>query len=255
MRRAPVITTVVAAALLLSGSVPEAAAPHTQLDFAAASGTPFVPQAAGQAIKQSTARSSAHAEPAAVPTNRAPVATNRSLAVPKNTGTTLTLTASDPDRQRLSYTASSPAHGSLSGTPPNLTYTPNHNFTGFDLVVFRVEDSRGAADQANVYVSVYAPPNHPPTARGDSVRTPEGQPVTISLRARDRDRDPLSYSLLTWSWCRCQVEHGTITGSGSRWTYTPAPGYTGTDFFEFRATDDEGAFADGHIEIHVLPPR
>jgi hypothetical protein len=187
---------------------------------------------------------------AAPSANRPPVTINRSLSVAKDTPT-----ATDPDRQPLSFATSIPANGTLTGTPPNLTYTPNPGYTGFDLVVFRATDPLGAGDQSNVYISVYAPPNHPPTARSATVSTRQGQPVNITLRARDRDRDPLTYVLLTWSWCHCSVEHGTITGSGTDWTYTPAPGYTGSDYFEFRATDTSGAFVDGIVDIRVRAGR
>ena len=200
----------------------------------------------------SVGSASAAAAPSA---NRPPVTINRSLSVAKDTPTALTLTATDPDRQPLSFATSIPANGTLTGTPPNLTYTPNPGYTGFDLVVFRATDPLGAGDQSNVYISVYAPPNHPPTARSVTVSTRQGQPVNITLRARDRDRDPLTYVLLTWSWCHCSVEHGTITGSGTDWTYTPAPGYTGSDYFEFRATDTSGAFVDGIVDIRVRAGR
>lgn len=237
MRHAPITFTVIVAALILSGSLPAAAAMNSASSLA--------PQTVGAAAQV------AAAAPTTPRPNRPPVTINRSLSVAKDTPTALTLTASDPDRQPLTFVTSVPGKGTLTGTAPNLTYTPSAGYTGFDLVVFRATDPLGASDQSNVYISVYAPPNHPPTARSEKVTTRQGQPVTITLRARDQDRDPLRYALLTWSWCHCSVEHGAITGSGTSWTYTPASGYTGADSLEFRATDDEGAFADGIVDIQV----
>ena len=45
-----------------------------------------------------------------------------------------------------------PAHGSLSGTAPNLTYTPAANYNGADSFTFKVND--GQADSAAATVSI-----------------------------------------------------------------------------------------------------
>ena len=45
----------------------------------------------------------------------------------------LPLIASDVESDLLTFQINSPpAHGTLSGTPPNLTYTPSRNFIGSD---------------------------------------------------------------------------------------------------------------------------
>jgi len=45
----------------------------------------------------------------------------------------LTLVAVDPENAPLNYAiATPPAHGSLSGTPPSVTYTPTTGFSGLD---------------------------------------------------------------------------------------------------------------------------
>ena len=66
-------------------------------------------------------------------TGAAPVANDQSVTVPFNTATPITLTATGSGT--LTYTVvANPSHGTLSGTAPSLTYTPNASYTGADSV-------------------------------------------------------------------------------------------------------------------------
>ncbi len=57
--------------------------------------------------------------------NSPPVANAQSVTVERNTPKPVTLTASDPDNDPLTYAiVNPPSYGSLSGTAPDLTYTP-----------------------------------------------------------------------------------------------------------------------------------
>ena len=65
--------------------------------------------------------------------NRAPVADPQAVIVPEDTPTGIVLTGSDPDGNQLTFSVvTGPAHGTLSGTAPNLTYTPHTNYHGLD---------------------------------------------------------------------------------------------------------------------------
>ena len=54
--------------------------------------------------------------------------------------TGVTLSATDPNPGPLTYALASPAplHGTLTGTAPNLTYTPHANYHGPDSFGFTV---------------------------------------------------------------------------------------------------------------------
>src|SRR5687768_11896271 len=57
--------------------------------------------------------------------NAAPKADDQDVTTDEDTASSITLTASDADGNTLTYTVvDSPPHGLLSGTAPNLTYTP-----------------------------------------------------------------------------------------------------------------------------------
>ncbi len=59
-----------------------------------------------------------------------------------------------PRQQPLTYTVTrQPAHGRLSGSAPNLTYTPNASFPGDDSFLYRVDDGTRPSNLAWVRIS------------------------------------------------------------------------------------------------------
>jgi hypothetical protein len=90
-------------------------------------------------------------------------------------------------------------------------------------------------------------PNRMPVADDQALTTPQGTALPITLTATDPDGDPLTFSLLD------APLHGTVAGSGSSVTYTPAPGFNGLDTFGFTASDGESAAVEGRITIKVTP--
>jgi hypothetical protein len=87
------------------------------------------------------------------PVNDAPVANAQSVTTNQNTAKAITLNATDVDGDTLTYTiVMSPAHGTLSGIPPNVTYTPVANYSGSDSFTFQTDD--GIADSTIATVSI-----------------------------------------------------------------------------------------------------
>jgi hypothetical protein len=71
----------------------------------------------------------------------APSADNFSFTVTASSSLAITLSASDPDFDSLTYSILvPPSHGTLSGTPPNVTYAPNAGYVGPDSFQFRAYD-------------------------------------------------------------------------------------------------------------------
>ncbi len=88
--------------------------------------------------------------------NDAPIATSQSPTVSYKIGSALTLAATDADGNLLTYAiVSGPAHGALSGTAPNLTYTPTLGYAGSDSFTFKVND--GTVDSTVATVSITIP--------------------------------------------------------------------------------------------------
>ncbi|MEM6766438.1 MAG: Ig-like domain-containing protein, partial [Bacteroidota bacterium] len=81
--------------------------------------------------------------------NTQPIANSQSVTTPENTSVNITLTGSDADNDPLTYmVVGGPTKGQLSGTAPNLTYTPNQGATGSDSFTFKVNDGQEDSDLA-----------------------------------------------------------------------------------------------------------
>ncbi len=93
------------------------------------------------------------------PVNDTPVADNQTVSTDEDTPVAITLTASDVDGDSLTYSvAAGPAHGVLSGSAPNLTYTPDDNYYGADSFTFRANDGTVNSNLATVSIMVIEAP-------------------------------------------------------------------------------------------------
>ena len=86
-----------------------------------------------------------------------PTATAQSVTSTQGTPTAITLTGSDPNNRALTYTVvTGPTNGTLSGTAPNLTYTPNAGYYGSDSFTFTVSNGTYTSAPATVGIQVIA---------------------------------------------------------------------------------------------------
>ncbi|WP_426571164.1 DUF4214 domain-containing protein [Aquihabitans sp. McL0605] len=114
------------------------------------------------------------------PPNQAPTATDQSVAVAYGTAKAITLAGTDPESSPLTFaTTSSPAHGALSGTAPNLTYTPANGYSGPDSFTFSASDG-SLSDSGTVSITVAAPVATVPGAPAiGAVTAAEGQATVV----------------------------------------------------------------------------
>jgi len=177
--------------------------------------------------------------------NDAPVADPQVKTIDKNTSITITLTGSDIDSGSLRYfVQTNPSHGTLSGTEPNVIYTPNTNFTGQDSFTFVANDFALDSAPATVTINV-EPTNTAPVANSQAVTTDEDVAKAITLTATDVDEDTLSFSIVT------APAHGALTGLAPNMTYTPDANYYGPDSFTFTANDGALVSAAATVSITV----
>ena len=163
--------------------------------------------------------------------NDPPVANNQSVGTAEDTPLAITLTATDVDGNPLTYgIANPPAHGTLSGTAPNVTYTPAATYNGPDSFTFTANDGALDSNVATVSVTV-SNINNAPVANDQSVTSDEDIAKAITLAATDVDGNPLTYGIVTLP------AHGTLSGTAPNMTYTPSTNYNGPDSFTFKAND------------------
>ncbi|MBK1853603.1 hypothetical protein JO972_01400 [Verrucomicrobiaceae bacterium 5K15] len=90
--------------------------------------------------------------------NTAPTADQSTLTVDAGLSSEIVLAGSDAEENQLTYALNSqPAHGVLSGTAPNLIYTPANGYLGTDSFTFTVND--GALDSAPATVLMTVVPS------------------------------------------------------------------------------------------------
>ncbi|MEI6603733.1 MAG: DUF6288 domain-containing protein [Verrucomicrobiota bacterium] len=185
--------------------------------------------------------------------NRAPVPQNQSLTTVPNTTAPLTLLATDPNGDALTYAVvSQPSHGSLTGTLPNLVYTPTTDFSGLDSFTFNANDGKLDSPLATITIDVGTTGNRRPVASNQAVTTPESTAKSLTLAGSDPDGNPLSYAIASGP------SHGTLSGTPPNLVYQPAPNYPGNNFtaadsFTFTVSDGSLASAAASVSITVTP--
>ena len=182
------------------------------------------------------------------------VAYSQSVAVTQNTSRGIILGGTDFSLNPLTYSILfQPNNGTLSGTAPNLVYTPTNNFVGSDSFIFRINNGAANSAAATVYITIsqstMPPPNSPPVANAQSLSTSSGAARAVTLSASDTNGDALTYSVVT------PPTNGTLSGVAPNLTYTPTAGFAGNDSFNFKANDGKADSNIATVTINVLANR
>jgi len=153
----------------------------------------------------------------------------QSVRTNEDTPVAVLLSAAPADAGTLSYSiATVPVRGSLTGTPPNVVYTPVPNFFGADAFTFSVSD--GVQTSSATVSMTVSPVNDAPTVQPVALTTNEDTPLPFTLTGVDVDSQ-LTYSVVS------QPTMGRVTGTGATLTYTPAANFNGVDRLTYRASD------------------
>jgi RHS repeat-associated protein len=182
-----------------------------------------------------------------MPVNDAPTAQSQTGSTPEDVSLSVTLSGSDVENSPLTFQIiTSPAHGSLTGTAPNLSYTPTANYSGPDSFTYKTGDGQLQSAVATVSITVN-PVDDAPVAANQTVTTDEDVAANITLTAVDVEGDGLDFAVLT------QPAQGTLSGTPPNLIYTPATNYNGSDNFTFRASDAWLDSAPATITLVVRP--
>jgi alpha-tubulin suppressor-like RCC1 family protein len=186
------------------------------------------------------------------PVNDAPVALDGSVATTENTSVDVKLAASDVDGDPLTYSiVAPPTHGQLTGTAPNLRYTPSPFYCGSDSFTFKANDALVDSNVAAVAINVN-PVSYVPVENGEGLWTNEDTPFKIDLAPTDGNGSPLTYEFAP------RTEHGQVRedllspSPYVKW-YVPDPDYNGPDLISFTVRDGSGASAIRVLWMDVRP--
>ena len=186
------------------------------------------------------------------PTNNTPIAISQSIEINEDTtNNSIILSGTDSDiNNTLSYTIETqPIHGTLNGTIPNLTYTPDANYFGKDIITFIVNDGTVNSSSATVNITVLnvAEENIPPVAMSNNIVLYEDTDKNITLSGTDLDIDDnLTFIIDT------NPSNGTLSGIAPNLTYTPNHDFFGSDNFKFKVNDGESNSTSATINITVI---
>jgi hypothetical protein len=177
-----------------------------------------------------------------------PVARDDNVATDEDSPVSIKLAGYDANEDELTYTiVTSPSHGKLSGTAPNVSYTPNPNFTGTDSFSFKVND-KTADSIATVSVTVMAV-NDAPSAKDDRVNTKEDTPISVIdvlTNDTDEDGDSLSITAVT------QGKNGSVAkNTDNTLSYTPKANFNGSDSFTYTVCDGKGASKKATVSVRI----
>ncbi len=177
----------------------------------------------------------------------APTGNPQSVTVAEDTAGAITLTGSDPNAPPLPLgfnVSANPAHGTLSGAAPDLTYTPANGYLGVDSFTYTASNGVETSGPATVSITVVGTP----AANAQSVSTAEntGKPITLTGVDPNSPALPLTFSVTA------QPMHGTISGTSPNFTYTPTTGYFGADDFEFTSGNGVATSNAATVTINVV---
>lgn len=177
-------------------------------------------------------------------------ASDQSVITNEDTAASITLNASVGNGGAVSHVITSgPAHGTLSGSGVNVSYTPHPNYSGPDSFTFKATYGAASSEEATVSITVNAI-NDAPSAQPDSATTFKNTVVNVSVLANDVDvdGDQLSVASVT------SAANGTATVSagGVAINYRPRNGFTGIDSFSYTVRDGRGGTSTATVTVNVV---
>ena len=163
-------------------------------------------------------------------------------------------TTSDPDGDALTYSvATNPTNGGLSGTAPNLTYTPNVDFNGSDSFTFTVNDGQLTSSAATVSITVNAVNDPPSFTKGaDQTVDEDAGAQTVNSWATNFSPGPADESGQTLIFVVTNNNNAlfsvqpSIDATGNL-TYTPAANASGVATVTVQLKDNGGT-ANGGVD-------
>ncbi len=143
-----------------------------------------------------------------------------------------------------------PANGSVvQNANGTITYTPDLNFNGVETFNYTLTNVSGTSTTATVTINV-SPDNDAPIALDESATTPEDTAIVINAAGNDTDVDG---DAVVISGTPTLVSGlGAITAvTGGSYTFTPAPGFSGTAVISYIVTDNLGGTDTAQTTITV----
>ncbi len=153
----------------------------------------------------------------------------------------ITLSTTDEEHDPVTYTITrNPAHGTLSGTAPNLVYIPDEGYTGSDDFVLVTYDGY---DTSTITIPIVQQiQNIPPVANAGADFSVNGGATVVLDGSDSTDSDG---SIVSYVW-----KEGTVV-VGTTDTVALDSVSDGAHTYTLAVTDDDNATASDSVVVHV----
>jgi len=197
-----------------------------------------------------------------LPVNDNPVATNDIAVTDEDNAVTFDVLSndSDIDGDALVVTA---VNGAVNGTAivnadNTITYTPNADFNGSEMLSYTISDGNGGTSVANIDLTINAV-NDNPVALDDVFMTDEDIPLAGSVfsdngNGTDYDVDGDALSVQAGVLITSGGNSVTLNADGT-FTYTPGIEFFGDDSFDYTVLDGQGGMDTATAFITVNPTK
>jgi hypothetical protein len=184
------------------------------------------------------------------PVNDAPVARELEIETAEDAPIEITFAATDVEADAVAFLApTAPSYGLLEPLAPGrYRYTPDANFHGTDTFTYAANDGQVDSQPAAVTIRVLPQNDAPVASSPPPLVTREDTPLTLTLTGADIDGDTLT--ILDPS----APLHGTLVrdpDQPSRFVYTPAANYHGSDAFTYVVYDASMESPPATVTIEV----
>ena len=183
-----------------------------------------------------------------------PVAVNDSAVTPINTPVSGDLGTNDNLPAGGTYTfslvdgGSAAVNGTLVVNPDGTyTFTPNAGFSGVVTFTYQVCNQAGVCSTATVTITVLAPP----VANNDTAGTLPNTPVNGNVSSNDNLPAGGTY---TYTVATPPANGSVVMNPDGTYTYTPNPGFVGTDTFTYTVCNQLGECSTATVTITVGQP-
>jgi hypothetical protein len=183
-----------------------------------------------------------------------PIASSLVTNTPRNTPVSLALRGSDPNGGALTYSlVAPPLHGALTGTLPNVIYTPTNNYDGSDSFTFKVNDGTFDSAPATVTIKVIPPPVAPTgiVLSSTNISSAAGPGSFVAaLRAIDpNEGDTHTFTLVPGFGDNARFSmSGNLLNTGPAFAGGPGARFS----VRLRATDNTGLTFEQTVSLSVV---
>lgn len=180
--------------------------------------------------------------------NDLPTASAQSVSLEEDGSVGMTLSGSDRDGTIARYLVGTPSHGSLSGTAPNLTYTPTADFNGSDSFTFSVIDKEGGeSEPVTVGITIDAV-NDAPLAEDDAIEFDKnGQNrYVLDVLANDSDIDGDTLSVVSGN-----ADIGSVVVENGQLVFTAPPGFIGSLTLTYLISDGNDGTSTATVTLII----